>query len=111
MNPNSDHTPPLPQPTSYTCAHCGFGWNEPLQFCPHCGAAQTPVVQQRASGFALFAYGCGFIFLGALGACFSLVGFGGGVEGDGWINPFTLVGVVLGAAALFLLWKLIRGGR
>ncbi len=111
MNPPSDNTPPIPQPTRYTCRHCGFGWNEATPFCPRCGAAQTPAAQQKANTGAMVAYGCGFMFLGALGACFSLVGFGGGFEGTGWANPFTLIGVLLVAAALFLLWKLIRGGK
>lgn len=107
---NSDNTPPLPQPTSYTCPHCGFGYNEPSAFCPRCGAAQTPTAQQKASAGTLIAYGCGFIFLGGIGACFSLVGFSSGSIRDS-LNPFTFIGVFFGASALFLLWKLIKGGR
>ncbi|BCM93336.1 hypothetical protein IAD21_05227 [Abditibacteriota bacterium] len=108
---SSDNIPPLPQPTRYTCANCGFGWNEPSQFCPRCGAALVPIARQKASSITLVAYGCGFILLGGLGACFSLVGFGGGFEGTDWANPFSFIGVVLVAFALFLLWKMIRGGR
>ncbi len=107
---NSNNTPPLPQPSSFTCSNCGFGWNEDTAFCPRCGAAQTPLVKQRASTGVLVAYGCGFITLGAMGACFSLFGLGGAGLRD-WLNPFSLVGVALVAGALFLLWKLVRGGR
>lgn len=107
---NSENTPPLPQPMRYTCDHCGFGWNEPSQFCPRCGAAQTPAAQQRASTGTLLAYGCGFIFLGGVGACFSLMGFSSGSIRDS-LNVFTLIGVAAVAGSLFLLWKLVRGGR
>lgn len=111
---NSDNTPPpLPQPTSYTCPHCGFGYNQLSDFCPRCGAAQTPVARQKASTGTLVAYGCGFVVLGAIGACFSLAGVSsapyGGIKDA--LNPFTFIGVAAIAGALFLLFKLLRGGR
>ncbi len=54
-------------------------------------------------------FGCGFIVLGALGACFSMVGFSD--FGGSALNPFSFIGVALIVSSLFLLWKLVRGGR
>lgn len=109
MNPN-DNPAPLSQPTRFTCAHCGFGWNESNPFCPRCGAAQTPALKQKASAGVMVAYGCGFIVFGAVGACFSLLGVDGGSLSDK-LNPVTIIGVASVALSLFLLWKLVRGGR
>ncbi len=107
MNPN-DSSSPLPQPNAYTCSHCGFGWNEDSAFCPRCGAAQTPVEKQKRSALAIFGYGCGFMFFGALGACVSIGSIGGVRD---WLNIGSVIGFLFVVFALYLLWKLVRGGR
>lgn len=110
MNPN-DHPSPLPQPMRNTCRNCGFGWNENTPFCPRCGASLAPLVKQKASAGTMIALGCGFILFGATGACFSLFGFSDGIVSSSSLNPFSFIGVGLLGASLFLLWKLVRGGR
>lgn len=55
------------------------------------------------------AYGCGFMFLGGLGACFALVGMG--MKNTLTFNASTLTGVVFLFGALLLLWNWVTGGR
>ncbi len=107
MNSNENESP-LPQPMRNTCPNCGFGWNEDMPFCPQCGAALASLVKQKASAGTPILFGCGFIMFGAVGACFSLVGLDGGT---GVFNRYLLIGVALIGLSLFLLWKLVRGGR
>lgn len=106
-----ENSSPLPQPTAFTCTHCGFGWNEPQARCPRCGASQNRAAQPKWGGCAIALYACGFALFGAVGACFSLVGFSGGFEGTPgvWLNPFTFIGLFFLGAALFIIFLLIRG--
>lgn len=105
MNP-----PPLPSPHRFTCSNCGFGWDEATPYCPHCGQAQAPLQRPRAGAGVLIALGCGFIVFGAMGACFSYIGLGQAFDSSP-ANAFSFMGLALIALALFLLWKLVRGGR
>jgi len=108
---NSDGNPsPLPQPARFTCRNCGFGWNEDTPFCPRCGASQSPAKQPGYSTVTKMALGCGFVMLGAMGACFSLFGLEGGFNANA-LNGLTYIGIGLGGLAIFLLWSAIRGGK
>jgi uncharacterized protein (DUF983 family) len=106
---NSNENPsPLPQPMRNTCRNCGYGWNENIPFCPQCGAAMAPLANSKASAGILVLFGFGFVVFGAMGACFSMFGFSGGAD---MLNPLSLVGVTFVGLSLFMLWKLVRGGR
>ncbi len=111
MTMNSNENPsPLPQPMRNTCPKCGNGWNENTPFCPQCGASLTPPIKQKASAGTQILFGCGFIVLGGMGACFSMLGLSEGFSTSA-LNPAMLVGAAMIGCALFLLWKLVRGGR
>lgn len=93
-----------------TCGNCGFGWNEATPYCPRCGASLAPVTRSKIDGATKAVLGYGFIIFGAVGACFSYVGFGRAFDPSPF-NAFSLFGMALLCFAGFLLWNLVRGGR
>lgn len=48
------------------------------------------------------------MFFGALGACVSIGSIGGVRD---WLNIGSVIGFLFVVFALYLLWKLVRGGR
>lgn len=101
MNP-----PPLPAPHRFTCDRCGFGFDEPSEFCPRCGAAQTAKAKRDASPGTMLAYGCGALFLGSLGFCLVIPDLAPHKAGVS-----TAFGFAAFAFALFCIWKFFRGGN
>jgi len=98
--------PLLPQPHRFTCAHCGFGWDEPGAFCPRYGAKPTQQQKRPLSTGAQIVLGVSCILVASLGACFGTVGAFAG--GGFW---YLAVGVVLLAAAFGLGRFVARNGK
>ena len=101
MNP-----PPLPEPHQFTCARCGFGWDEPSGFCPRCGAAlakDDPIKYGRRTLIQV-ALGVACASVGALGACVASISIFGGA----W---YLVGGGALLALAGYLYWVALRYGK
>ena len=91
-------TPSLPPPSGPTCPNCGAARTASVAFCANCGAALPPVKGKSSLALVgkiivtilLFT---GAIGLGALGACFAILG--------GMSNSSSSTNVNTGAMPMF----------
>ncbi len=100
MNENS----PLP-PSGPICPNCGAARSASVAFCANCGAALPPVKSKNPLALVgkilvVFVLFTGAIGLGALGACFMILG---GIGGGGANNPSSGALTMLGFAALLAI--------
>ena len=106
MNENS----PLPQSGGVTCPNCGAARSASVAFCANCGAALPPVKRKNPLALigkliVVFVLFTGAIGLGALGACFMLVGdMGGGGANNTNSGALTMLGFAALLAILGVSW-------
>jgi len=97
---------PLPAPRRFTCERCGFGFDEPSEFCPRCGAAQTAEAKHDASPATMLFWGFVALFSISLSAILITLNVEPQFVGAGAKFGFAALGF-----GLFCIWKFFRGGN
>ena len=97
-------TPPVTNPTPYTCPQCGAGLGERAEFCPHCGARLQLAAATSAGWFASnIALGLGALIFGGVGACSGQAAISAfGASTADYIRP-----VVLGISVPILIFGVV----